>query len=560
MIIRWISSLEKCFPEERVYEKRALTKASMLKNERYSLQLCYQLDPQKPAVPTRSYACVEAAGPLKDFVRIRRVSYVPVPMPTYATNGQTDTLRTEAGLFPDPLTELKRRAVPVHRSLNALWIDVEGELPAGVHPLTLRFVPVHSGTLLPKEGLEAVEATVELEVIDACLPEQTTKVTQWFYCDCLQSYYGTEAFDERHWQIIEEFMRTAVKNGINTILTPLLTPPLDTAVGGERPTTQLVKIKKEKERYSFDFSRLERWVALCDRLGVKYFEVNHMFTQWGAACCPKVVAEVNGREERIFGWDTPSTGEEYKSFLSQLIPAFLEKMKSLNGADKRCYFHLSDEPSEKHLANYKAVRELFLPLVEGYPVIDALSHVEFFDQGLVEIPVPSSSHIAPFLERDIRERWTYYCLGMGKESNRFFCFPSYRNRILGAQMYKFGVKGFLHWGYNFYFSQFSHYEIDPWICTDGDGFAPSGDPFVVYPGKDGSCVESLRLRVFADALQDQRALELCESLYGKDYAVSLIDEGIEPLRFDNYPRDPDYLLRLRERVNAAIKAKVQGSV
>ena len=36
MIIRWISSLEKCFPEERVYEKRALTKASMLKNERYS--------------------------------------------------------------------------------------------------------------------------------------------------------------------------------------------------------------------------------------------------------------------------------------------------------------------------------------------------------------------------------------------------------------------------------------------------------------------------------------------------------------------------------------------
>ena len=38
----------------------------------------------------------------------------------------------------------------------------------------------------------------------------------------------------------------------------------------------------------------------------------------------------------------------------------------------------------------------------------------------------------------------------------------------------------------------------------------------------------------------------------KTLVQQAIDEGIEPLRFDCFPRCEDYLLRLRERVNAAL--------
>ena len=47
------------------------------------------------------------------------------------------------------------------------------------------------------------------------------------------------------------------------ILTPIFTPPLDTAVGGERRTVQLVGITKTGSEYSFDFTLLERWINLC---------------------------------------------------------------------------------------------------------------------------------------------------------------------------------------------------------------------------------------------------------------------------------------------------------
>ena len=49
------------------------------------------------------------------------------------------------------------------------------------------------------------------------------------------------------------------------ILTPIFTPPLDTAVGGERTTTQLVGIKTDGDAYCFDFAKLDRWVELCRR-------------------------------------------------------------------------------------------------------------------------------------------------------------------------------------------------------------------------------------------------------------------------------------------------------
>lgn len=43
--------------------------------------------------------------------------------------------------------------------------------------------------------------------------------------------------------LIGNYMDAAVKCGVNMILTPVLTPPLDTAVGTERPTVQLVDIE-----------------------------------------------------------------------------------------------------------------------------------------------------------------------------------------------------------------------------------------------------------------------------------------------------------------------------
>ena len=558
MLTKIVSSLEKCYPDENIRSKREIKNFSMLKNERASFQMAYCLDPRQKLSMNFRTAELEVDSPIKEFIKLRRVSNVPSLMPIYKDHCDSGMTRTDIGLYPDALLPMDGNRLMVHNHLGSLWIDIEGEgLKAGVYPITLRLRRTKANNTMELDPqYEPCEATLTVEVIDALLPKQTTKFTQWFYCDCLQVYYETENFDDKHWLAIENFMKTAVKNGINMILTPLFTPPLDTAPGLERPTTQLIDVTLEKGEYSFGFEKLDKWIALCDKVGVEYFEINHMFTQWGCHNCPKVMATVDGEYRRIFGWDTSATGEEYGRFLRTFIPQFIAHMKEKN-CDKRMYFHVSDEPSQKHLDSYKAARDLLYPLVKDYPIIDAMSHVEFFDQGLCQIPVPHNGAVQNFLDRDVKERWTYYCCGSGEGlSNRLMCMPSERNRIIGAQLYKYNVKGFLHWGYNFYFNEYSYAPLNPWNNTDGDGFSPSGDCFSVYPGPRCTCIESLRLKVFYDALQDQRALELCESLYSREFVISLIDEGITPLEFNNYPRDPQYLLNLREKINAAIKAKL----
>ena len=95
------------------------------------------------------------------------------------------------------------------------------------------------------------------------------------------------------------------------------------------------------------------------------------------------------------------------------------------------------------------------------------------------------------------------------------------------------------------------------LVTDAGGGFPSGDPFVVYPSEDGTPHDSLRFMVLTEAMYDLRALERLEELAGRDYTERLIHEGLEyRITFKKYPKEAEYLLRLREKVNRAIDERM----
>lgn len=548
MNARIISSLEKCFLDESVMSKSELKNISLLKNERYSFQVCFNVTEDKD----KEIVYFNIDSPLNDCIKVYKVENIPSLYPVYPTNFDDNYLRTEAGLYPDllrPLSEKER--ISCRKCLSALWVELEpqSKFEAGVYPFRAIFTN--------EEGEEICEVKTEIEIISAELPKQDLIYSQWFYTDCLMQYYDVPTWSEKHWEIIENFMKNTVKYGMNMILTPVLSPELDTYVGGYRPTTQLVEIELQNGEYRFDFSRLKRWVQLCDKVGIEYFEINHFFSQWGAKACPQVVAKVNGEEKRIFGWDTASDSEEYKEFLGVLIPETIEYLKNLDGADKRCYFHVSDEPSVENIDDYEKASKILKPLIKGYPIIDALSDYEIYKTGAVDIPVPAVDHADVFINHNVPKLWTYYCCAQWKDvSNRFFSMPSARNRIIGVQLYKFNISAFLHWGYNFYNSQFSYRTVNPFICSDGECFAPSGDAYSVYPGENGEAWPSLRQVVFAEALQDVRALKLCEKLCGREFTMNLVEEGLEPITFKKYPKEAEYILNLRNKINMAIKSKI----
>ena len=163
------------------------------------------------------------------------------------------------------------------------------------------------------------------------------------------------------------------------------------------------------------------------------------------------------------------------------------------------------------------------PLIEGCHHMDALSDYDFYREGVVERPVVATNHIAAYLEAKVENLWCYYCCGQGyRVSNRFFALPSVRNRIIGVQMYKNNIAGFLQWGYNFYYTQLSVRMVDPYHETDAGAAFPSGDAFTVYPYEDGAA-PSLRQKVFGNALEDLRLLNLLEEKIGRDRTVELLE-------------------------------------
>jgi hypothetical protein len=147
------------------------------------------------------------------------------------------------------------------------------------------------------------------------------------------------------------------------------------------------------------------------------------------------------------------------------------------------------------------VRQFVRAVAPEIRVTEALSNVEFAEAGLVDRPVPIISSIDDFRRKGI-DSWAYFCCAPhGTYANRFLDYPLYRNRVLGLQLYRFGLQGFLHWGLNYWYRFQTTQMIDPYHVTDGmvSPRLPAGDMFLVYPGADGP-VDSIRWEAFRDAI------------------------------------------------------------
>ena len=114
--------------------------------------------------------------------------------------------------------------------------------------------------------------------------------------------------------------------------------------------------------------------------------------------------------------------------------------------------------------------------------------------------------------------------GAGGYSNRFIAMPSYRTRSIGMQWYKYGIRGFLHWGYNFYNNCESDSTVNPFIELSGEAWTPAGDHFVVYPDISGEPIGSLRAEVFYHAIEDNAAMHLAERLCSRERVIEAIEE------------------------------------
>lgn len=550
LVCAWFSSLAKILPDGPA-PAPCCSRGETLRGGRFNFQLMLF----SRSMHNRQ-AEIRVETDLPCPVTVRECGLTPVAFNGFSPCDR-DVISSRSGLFPDRLIPLRDHSVRIIiRRQTGLWLtaDIPSDCPPGRYSVRLHF------TVYPDDCDEECRRTQKteyfsspvfhLEVLPPVLPPQRLKVTQWFHPDCLAAVHHVPMWSEEHWAVMERYLHNAAEHGMNMILTPLFSLILNVMPGQRRELTQLLIISRKKGRWQFDFSRFDRFVALAEKCGLQYFEISHLFSQWGAAFAPPV--EADGR--LLFDGTTPGDDPEYLGLLEALLPELTVHLKKLGIAD-RTVFHCSDEPGRAHAEKYRnAMRFLRRHLPEDrFRILDAINDSAVCRECGIDTPVPLTVQLHRFRGMKLPERWTYYCCApTRKASNRFIHFPSARNRIIGVLLWKYQVDGFLHWGYNFYFEALSRHVLDPEKDPTCGDFYPPGDGFLVYPGQDGGPDDSIRHEVFLEALQDFRALDLLASLLSPARVRRLLSRWCGTLTMLEYPRGEKAVLMLRHRIDRAI--------
>ena len=540
--IKTVGSIEKVLTDKTPkYEE---TQGACLKNARYNFQVAVK------SVKRKLRCHIALDSDINEYITVREVHGVPV---NYAFSEElpndTYVLSKKSGMYPDLLTPLHDMGFALLPSQwKAFMITVtagaNGTLPVGRHKIKI--------SISCDDDKKVIAQTdYVLEIIGEELPKLPVFNMNWMHYDCISEYYNLPVFSQEFNEITDKYIKNLMEHGGNSAFVPLFTPPLDTAVGTERKTVQLVGVTVKNGEYSFDLEPVRAFIRRVMALGMEYLEFSHLFTQWGGTACPKVMANVDGEEKRIFGWDTPSDGEEYTKFLQALLPKLVELSKE-EGVKDKVFWHLTDEPNvHRDLAQYAKLKATVRALVEDMEIIDAMSEYEFYEKKLVSIPVVDTGRLHDF-EGRCDKYGIYYCCGTGKNrSNRFINMPALRTRMIGFQTYYNNAVGFLHWGFNFWKSQYSLVNINPWLDNDALGAFPAGDAFIVYPGEDGPW-DSIRNEIISDAWQDCRLAFLAEKYVGKAAVQKLFADN-KMKKIKEYPHSEKKYMRVRERLIEIVK-------
>ncbi len=492
----WLqSSLRRVYPSSEPATRSALA-IPAARNGRFSFQACARNNSGKPL----TIQCIAKAD--ADLtVQVRRVGYVPVRHLTTETDpDDLEGVGNVPGFVPDPLLPESTARIGPHET-QAFWMTVRvaADAKPGPRQIDVRLVASDKSTTPLVATLDVSDLVIE--------PRRDFPVIHWWRGEATWDYYKTGMFeDPRWWKLTRDQLVDMLDHGSDVVYVPIL---FDRREPFAHPCQLLIVEEPSPGNYTFDFSLVKRFVDMCREIGFTQFEWSHLWIYWGAEN-PMRIYHKDGDGKYVMLWppDTKATSDVYVNFLKQFLPAFHDFLVK-EAVLKSSYFHLSDEPgSGQHVENYKRARQILRDLAPWMKVMDALSDIEYGRQHLTDMPIPMVSAAQNYIDAGI-PHWVYFCCAPhGAWVNRFMDTPLTKIRMSGWLFYRLGARGFLHWGFNYWDKMEREEAGEPFDDASNGAWPaiPYGDPFVIYPGKDGP-IDSIRWEIFAESLQDYAILQ-----------------------------------------------------
>lgn len=487
----------------------------------------------------RRWAKKMAAGCTAGWVRYVRSDHHYCP-------AAPDSLRTGTGLYPDPIITDCAENVPAGgRAL--LWVDIP--VVQGTAPGTYAGRVTVTGH--ERGGEFTVSRDFSLRVYPAETGSRSLFVTNWFFTDkfpFMNNGRDVEYGSPEYWECFRSLVGTASDYGQNVWI----------VYDGPQPVARDGKLE-------FDYTRFDREVEfLLDNVEVRRIEGNHVAYRSHSRWADPFWVEVYRPDGKggLVSERLPHDAPEVKEYLTGYFSSLQAHLKSRKLADGRTWLdiymqHIADEPVDENIDTWEGLARIIREASPEIRIIEAY-RAHRFNPELIDVIVPQLDELKWDSYADVpqeNELWYYTCMyPRANYANRYVSIPLMKSRLLHWINWRYDVRGFLHWGFN-------------WWGGNGDPSAdvsapssdwPGGDAYIVYPGYR-KVYPSIRLAAMRDGLGDFELLKAAaqyDSAGTAELAASII-RG-----YDDYETSVARFREVRRQLleTASLAGKVKTSV
>ena len=473
----------------------------------------------------------------RDVIRWNFVGSIPIAenTPKYR---KTDLVRPAPARFPDYLAEDKEVYIE-KGNYKAVYLTIK--IPRNAQ------AGDYEGAVTIKTERGDKSLPLHLTVYPLTLPdERHLMVAEWYTTSSFRKFHDIDTPDsrrrtplgERFYEMLKVYAENMAEHRQNVFRISL---------------NLIISKLDDRGKLKFDFSTFDKWADVfwnTERMDLLETGFVARFGEgdWSST-------EIVLRDFRV---QKDSTNEVIripgKEFLPQFLPAFENHLREKGWLEKTV-FHIADESSNHNVMSWREASEYVHRYAPALRRIDAIETTHCFDR--LEIWVPKLDHLATWYDvyqkaqRQGCELW-FYTVGIfqkGSYPNKTVDVPLIESRILHWLNYRFGLKGYLHWGFN------------RW--TDDPFEAPGkhrGDGWHVYPKKNG-LMNSLRWEQMRNGIQDYEYLWMLEDKIAKMKAglskrLSIIEpsrRGVEIASqvvktMSTYSKDPYILYAVKKQI------------
>lgn len=356
--------------------------------------------------------------------------------------------------------------------------------------------------LLKQEGIGETriqQAQIPIKALEYDLPSPRAyvkKIDLWQHNTCIARYYDVEEYSNAHFSLMKGYLEALAWLGQKSVSIIAAHTPWDGQRRGGADQgfpadlfeSQMPRIQKTDSGLVFDFSVIDRYIALCESLGIDgEYEVFGLCGAWTSRTV-------------LRAWAGDGFVDLQENEVEQYIAALYAHFEQAGYLDKTVI--CADEPQDPVLFRKELDRiRRFAP---GFRFKAALDHPEFADEfaGELSVIVPSFFTACWRLDKlramNLQKTW-YICCGPNKP-NTFINSHLAETRALAYLNEIFGFDGILRWA-------FTAWPRAPYQEARVGRWEP-GDTYLVYPGKDGLPVLSLRYYQLRRMMEDLQLLSM----------------------------------------------------